>query len=297
MKTILVPTDFSPNATQALHYAAGLASAIRGKVILAHVINLPVNLPASPEAALDLAADPRLWEEAEVALAAQAREARLEEGFLFELSTCCQAGALLPTLNELIKAHQVDLVVMGTRGATTFLDRLLGSNTALFMKNAVCPVLAIPAGARYSGWRHLAYGAELEEEETSYLHQLFGLAQPFGAAVALVHVASGQRLNIGADHQFLREIRQHFGQQPYHLETRQEDDVAAALEGYAREKAPDLLALAIRDRDLLEDLFHKSLTRQLMAHPALPLLALPAKPYRNTYNPAARTPAGLTRNY
>ena len=55
MKYILVATDFSPAAENALNYAADMALAVHGKLVIFHVYQLPVvytELPVSPEAAL-----------------------------------------------------------------------------------------------------------------------------------------------------------------------------------------------------------------------------------------------------
>ncbi|MGV3504808.1 MAG: universal stress protein [Adhaeribacter sp.] len=278
MKTILVPTDFSANADTALHYAAGLAGALRGKLILAHVINLPVGLPAYPEASLDLANDPQQELEAKEALQELARKIRIDSGFLFELQTVCQTGALLPVLNELVEKNEVDLVVMGTRGAGKFLDRILGTNTSLFMKAAVCPVLAIPDQASYSNWHHLAFAADLEADESVFLQQLFYLAEPFGAHVSVVHVQTGSVED--ARSRRADELHQRFSGHPYQFVQLQGQEVVATLESYVKAQNPDLLAVGIRERQLLEGLFHRSISKQLVYHPARPLLALPAKPYR-----------------
>lgn len=278
LQTILVPTDFSENAATALQYAAGLATALRGKLILAHVINLPAGLPAYPEASLDLSTDPRQEQEAEEALNKLARNTRMANGFLFDLETVCHTGALLPAIKELVEKNEVDLVVMGTRGAGNFLDKLLGTNTSLVMKAASCPVLAIPDQARYSSWQHLAFAADLEEEETIFLQQLFYLAEPFGAHVSVVHVQTGsveEARGKRAD-----ELRQHFAGHPYQFVQLQGQEVVATLESYVKAQNPDLLAVGLRERHLLEGLFHKSISKQLVYHPARPLLALPAKPYR-----------------
>ncbi|MGV3641226.1 MAG: universal stress protein [Adhaeribacter sp.] len=292
MKTILVPTDFSPNAETALHYAAGLAAALRGKIILAHVINLPVTLPAYPEASLDLANDPQLEEEATASLKELARKTRIDGGFLFDLETVCQTGALLPVLNELVEKNEVDLVVMGTRGAGKFLDKLLGTNTSLYMKAAHCPVLAIPEQATYSRWHQLAFAAELEEDESIFLQQLFYLAEPFGAHVSVVHVQTGSvedSRGRRAD-----ELHQRFAGHPYQFVQLQGQEVVATLESYVKAQNPDLLAVGLRERNLLEGLFHRSVSKQLVYHPARPLLALPARPYRVLQHKLATPPVRKT---
>ncbi|NCW88623.1 MAG: universal stress protein [Chitinophagia bacterium] len=48
MKTIIVPTDFSPTATNALHYAIQMAKQIKANLLLVHVYQVPVSYTDAP---------------------------------------------------------------------------------------------------------------------------------------------------------------------------------------------------------------------------------------------------------
>src|SRR5262245_789811 len=48
MKTIIVPTDFSPVASNALHYALEMARAINAGIILLNTYQVPVSYSDSP---------------------------------------------------------------------------------------------------------------------------------------------------------------------------------------------------------------------------------------------------------
>ena len=48
MKTIIVPTDFSPIATNAMNFAADMAMGINASVLLLHVYQVPVSVSEVP---------------------------------------------------------------------------------------------------------------------------------------------------------------------------------------------------------------------------------------------------------
>lgn len=277
MKTFLVPTDFSKNATNSLNYAVALASQVGGKLIIVHIINLPVEPQGSTMA---IPYDAQLEEEYNQELNKLSKNLRSENGSRFEVETICQHGYLLASLNELVQSKSVDLVIMGTRGASNFLDNLIGSNTSLFIKSATCPVLAIPAQARFRGIKKIAYASDFESEEIIFLQQLFSLAEPFHSEVSILNVQTVHQLNIVADEQIIRDITQQFPENNYCLVTIKEDNVVEGLYKFVEENNMDVLAVSIHERSYFEDLFHISISKQLVCHTKVPVLTLPEKPYQ-----------------
>lgn len=278
MKTILVPTDFSDNALNAINYAAAIASQVRGKLILAHIINLPVT-PVSN--GVVVFPDPKLEDDCKAELHKLSKELRLENGFRFEIEIVCQYGYFLANLNELVKTRAVDLVVMGTRGATNFLNKLIGTNTSEFIKIAACPVLAVPAKAQFTGFKQVAYASDFENSDTVFLQQLFNLTEPFKAAISIINILTERQLNIFCDNQIIRDITKQFPHETYSIAQIQEQDVIEGLRNFVQDNQIDVLAVALHERSFIQNIFHKSVSKKLCQHLELPLLALPEKPSRN----------------
>jgi nucleotide-binding universal stress UspA family protein len=280
MKTILVPTDFSDNAHNALRYAANLASQVEAKIILVHIIHLPV---APLESGMVITPDMHLEEDFSLELDSLANNLRQEHKDRFVVETICQYGYLTGDLNDLVKTHQVDLVVMGTLGATNFLDKLMGTNSSEFSKSALCPVLIIPAMAHFEKINHIAYASDFESEEEVFLQQLFGIAQSFKAQVSIVNVMDDQELNILSDTEVVEDITTHFPDIVYSIAQIRLDDVVEGLHAFVEESQADVLAVSIHKRGFFEELFHSSISKKLIYHTTLPLLTLPEKPYHRSW--------------
>ncbi|QHL86018.1 universal stress protein [Nibribacter ruber] len=277
MKAILVPTDFSDNARNAIQFAAAIARKTQAKLIMAHIIHLPV---APIESGLVMPPDMQLEEEFSKELEMAAQNLRAEYQDQFAIETICQYGYLTGDLNELVKTHGVDLVVMGTKGATNFLDSLIGTNAAEFSKSAHCPVLMIPGVAQYQDIQHIAYASDFVSDEHVFLPQLSQLAQAFGARVSIVNVVGEGEETSGKDGHQLQELLGQFPQLSCCVAQIRDKDIVHGLHDFVEQNQADVLAVSMHKRGFFDDLFHSSVTKQLMHHTTVPLLTLPEKPYR-----------------
>jgi nucleotide-binding universal stress UspA family protein len=273
MKTILVPTDFSDNATNALYYAAALACQTKSRLVLVHAIAMDViELPGNP---FDLKPDLRLETYYRDQLELLANKVRVINGTHLQVDTLCVNGNILDHLNKLAVDQQADLVVMGTKGAGNRLRRLLGTNTASYIKQAVCPVLAVPVTARYQGLKKIAYAADFENPDAIFLKQLFRFTQPLDAEVCIFNVKSDDQLDLVADSQVVRQIKRSFPDERYSIAQLKENNVVTGIQVFIQESKVDMLALSVHKPDLLERLFHTSVSQELAFHATLPLLGLP----------------------
>jgi nucleotide-binding universal stress UspA family protein len=144
IRTILVPTDFSPAAELAIATAHQLLAPLEqdARLILLHAFNLPVEytaygvIPTSLRYMEDtgLEAERRLYE------AAQALQ---REGLVVE--TVAREGDPAHVIAEEAEKRGVDLIAMGTRGLSGLrhLLLLLGSNAERVVEYAPCPVMTI----------------------------------------------------------------------------------------------------------------------------------------------------------
>lgn len=303
MKTILVPTDFSDNAANALDYAIGLAQHLQGRIILFHNSDIPLtysggNLfsagdmalgtdPLLPAAAL---ANPELEKIYQEKLEQLAAKVRRQTGGSLPFTTQYHWGSLTGNLNDIIRQEMVDLVVMGTKGAASFLDRLIGTTTASVIEEAHQAVLVIPSEARFKVPRQIAFAADLEGDEQIYLSQLLAFARPFGALITLVHVSREQPEEVARQQQQLAHLRRQFPQQPLPLVTLDEKQVAQGLGLFMQENQADLLALGVHERSFLEYIFNSSVTQELAYHTSIPLLALPERPYYLSHQAPGESP-------
>ena len=148
MKKILVPIDYSANSINALHVAAAIARKNGAVIEMLHV-NLAA-IYATPfsefAAATKFEAEDQQYDEtATVELEKIKMELLADPSYAhLKVTLRVEEGYLHTSIRNVAKDDQVDLVVMGTKGASGLGEFLLGSNTEKVIRTAPCPVLAVP---------------------------------------------------------------------------------------------------------------------------------------------------------
>ncbi len=140
MKTILVPTDFSPHSEKALGFAEKIVKLTGGKIHLLHCYQINVGgispygvtIPDEFNREICEAAAEKV-EELEKKVAAEG----------IEVEAHITSRYALEAVSDLARELGADLIVMGTRGATGLKHILLGSVAERTLRTAPCPVLTV----------------------------------------------------------------------------------------------------------------------------------------------------------
>ena len=146
-KTILVPTDFSEASGLALTYARDLARRCDSTLHLLHVVT-DADVSPGTEALWGFSETEvqRRWvDEAAEKLAGLCSA---EEQAAIPAQTAVEIGPPAEGVVRYAGEHQVDLIVMGTRGRAAVKQLLLGSVAAEVVRRAPCPVLTVRDAAR-----------------------------------------------------------------------------------------------------------------------------------------------------
>lgn len=192
---ILVPTDFSPNAAQALRYAVALARQVGGKITLLHVLDWPV-VPTTLSRVVR--------NEDQLTRAAKAKLAELAGTTVpAELlgRTVARLGASYREIVRGASGLKMDLIVMATQGTTGLKRALLGSTAERVVRHAACPVLTLRrvAGTKSPGLKsatlaprinRILVPVDFSSRSKATVQFASGLAQTMHARLALVHVVA-----------------------------------------------------------------------------------------------------------
>ncbi len=142
MKKILVPCDFSESSLHAYEFALNLAEKAHAEVFVLKIIDLPfmyeTSFGATPEY-VDPSTLKYLEEDAinkfETIKSRYARKDKVTFSIL--------RGSVTFMVQRFAEDHKIDLIVMGTRGASGLKEYWIGSNTEKVVRYSPVPVLAI----------------------------------------------------------------------------------------------------------------------------------------------------------
>lgn len=142
MKTILVPCDFSKQAVNAFRFALDIARESGGEVHLTHVIELPVmhDSVLMPVMSFEEVLLKELKEKSQVEYAKLIKKYADPKD---KIKTTTQFGAPARMILSYIEEKKIDLVLMGTKGASGVKEYVIGSNAEKVVRNSPVPVIAV----------------------------------------------------------------------------------------------------------------------------------------------------------
>ncbi|GAB2616652.1 universal stress protein [Emticicia sediminis] len=275
MKTILCPTDFSENAIHSAQYAAMLAKRFDAKLVLLNVYS--VILPVVSESPMIFDKDDivvRRQNDAEQSL--QVFTDRLIEQTTLPAQQIVQLveyGLVTDVIADKANEMKVDLIVMGTHGASYMIDRWFGTNAEKVVESSKCPVWVVPENTPLTIPKVIMYAADFKEDEVTATYEVLAIAQPLGATCKVIHVHDYFELN--AAHtvkQAVSELKEEFENFDITIKDINREEIVKGLETYVRTHKPDVLAMAVYEKSFFSKLFNSSLTEHFVQKAKQPML-------------------------
>jgi len=273
MKTIIVATDFSKEAENAIAYAASLIQQIGGKMILFNAYRPSIhvsNARLSPKA-LDESASHTKEQLAEQAV-------QISQTYSIAVSSYTSIlGDIADEIDHLFSAHNADLLVMGMAAKSLEQD-LLGNTTTALIHQFKFPVLAVPHGASFRGIDRILFACDnLQRVQRIILDEIKALAQGLKASVEIFHV--NDRIHKIQEGEFDDETIAKFGEGldgvMYYYKDIASNAVIKAIADELIHINADLLIMLPARYGFWASLIHRSKTRIMASGLSVPLLSIP----------------------
>jgi nucleotide-binding universal stress UspA family protein len=265
MKSILVPCDFSPESREAFQFALQLAARTGGIVYVLKAVDLPVMY----ESALGAAPyyfDPTLIRELKDNARAQFEKLAAQYPTSVKVEFTVQEGPVTPTIRQFIADKAIDLVVMGTRGASGLEEYLIGSNTEKVVRFSPVPVFAVRKSVPLESIRNIVFPTTLESQP-ELLRQLKELQAFFKATLHLVLINTPYNLQRTGDEMTrMKNFADQHGLSPCTLNTRDDFREPHGIIQFANEVKADLIAMGTHGRRGLAHFFAGSITERVVNH-------------------------------
>ncbi len=271
MKTILVPTDFSENARHALSYAVEIARRKKAEILLLHTYQVPYDFEIQL---------PGIIEEMEKKSAVElsAEKARIESTLQAAgtgVRTFSTMGDVVEATLELAEAEKVDMIVMGTQGASGLKRVFIGSNTASLINKATCPVLAVPASTPIVSINKIAYSTDYRQEDIGTIEKVVSLAAMFDATVSILHVNESNSFTEDLRFRGYRDlVKEKIPYAKLSFHKLLADSVYEGVENFIKTEHPSILVTATYRRSLLSSILEPSITKRMAYYTEVPLLAV-----------------------
>jgi nucleotide-binding universal stress UspA family protein len=267
MNTILVPTDFSDNAYVAIRYACHLALKHKAKIILMNSFVIP---PSSTKVMINFT--DVLEEDSKKGLDKELIKIKKETAFnAIDIKLLSSFGSITEAIKKAEKANEIDLIIMGTAGASDLSNRLFGSNTTNAIKNAKQPILVIPKDSIYSEWNKITFASNIQNSENDC---------PFKPLKELMTLSNSSLniLSVVEDSKTLDKVKiearisEKLKNIDHSINIVENDSVSDGIIDFIHEHDTDLLVLVKKNYGFIEGLLHISVTKKLALHSDKPIL-------------------------
>lgn len=273
MTKILVPTDFSPTAENALRFAIKLALTINGEIILYHVFTPLENLYIETAAQREL-------HNASTLAQIQDRLDDLKNSVQNEavsIKTAIGRSPITKNVIEFAEANHIEMIIMGTKGASGIRKVVLGSEAARIIEESTVPVFLIPDEFSGDIPKQILFTTTSGVKDKDAVATLLKWMGTSEVHVALLHISDNETKskNVGL-RDYIAVIPETF---KHNLSFKRLESSYAkdTIEKLVREFPYDMLAMVRRRKSLIERIFLPSISREVAYLTEHPLLVFPEK--------------------
>jgi nucleotide-binding universal stress UspA family protein len=270
MKTILVPTDFSPTAKNSGIYAARLAKYIGAKkIVLYNAYSMPLATEMS-------------WAILQTEELQKVSEANLDDfkgmmasfaGPEIELTTFSDFGFFQERVEEVVKEHNIDLIVMGITGGGKLEEVLIGSNTTHIVNHVDVPVLIVPPNASFKEPHRVGWACDYKEViQTTPAEAIKQALRQLQAKLVVVHNDPNPKAfdpDLFHNNIMVGELFEHMAPEFVRVS---HEKFSEAIDEFVKTQNIDMLLVVPKKYNWLDSLFHRSHTKTLAFHSHVPLL-------------------------
>lgn len=273
MKTIIVPTDFSPVALNATNYAADMAIAINAEILLVNIYTIPVSYTEVPVAMISIE-EMRKASEAELTDLKTSLE-HITSGKI-KIRIESRMGNTVDELENICNTIKPFVVIMGAKGKSGIENLLFGSTTLTAIRHLSWPIICVPPGKEYgTGVKKIGFACDFKEvRETTPVNQIKEMVNVFGAELYILNVDNNNK-----------DFRPETPEQTFKLHDLLKDinptyqfinhpDVEDGINDFAEKNNMDLIIAIPKKHKLLDGIFKPSSTKQLIFQSHIPVMCL-----------------------
>jgi nucleotide-binding universal stress UspA family protein len=278
MKNILLPTDFSDNSWNAIKYALQLFKDHKCHFTLLHTYTpILYQFEYMQSSTPQFQVLETVKETAKKKLASVLKKIETEfynPNHLF--AQTASFNTLSEEINQLYKGKVMDMIIMGTKGASGFKEVLFGSNTVHVLKNAKCPLLAIPTNFSFEAPHEILFPSDYEIDfQEKHIQIIVDMATTYHARVNILNVTHDSDLSEKQERN-RRKLELYFDKVAKQFHSVRTLNVPEAITKFQLKKRINLLVMINNKHSFFENVFFKSNIKQIGFHLNVPFLVIPS---------------------
>ncbi|WP_226065013.1 universal stress protein [Kaistella polysaccharea] len=275
IKNILVPTDFSAKADNALRLAAEMAGRHESKLIVTHIVHTYYLVDRGGKQIIGSETVQQSIDLAKVKL--EEIKKTFQEKYNLQIETLISTQGLIDSINEIIHDEDIDLVVLGTSGRQDVKKFILGSNSYNVLQYSSCSVLLVPETFKKSTFKKILFPVRVENELDQKAELSLLLAQKNEGGINLLGVA---------DADGIAQVRKSYIEMRKVMQLKSADcvsefklcvDSANVIVETAQDEESDIILLADQDENSWKSFMGENFFKKIINGTDVPLFIVKSK--------------------
>ncbi|MCK0126011.1 universal stress protein [Gelidibacter sp. F2691] len=277
MKNILLPTDFSDNALNAITYALHLFEESACNFYLLHVIK---------SSDIGISDSPYLVSTAQVTdVYTQTAKARLRD-LVHHISTLStnkkhkffiltDHNFLVDAIRQQVSEKKIHMIVMGTKGASGLKKLIVGSNTGDVITKVHCNALVVPENATYTDLKEVAFPTDFSMlYNINILEPVVNIIEKHDAAIRILNI-SKKDTSLNSDQIKNKELLEdYFSNLDHSFHFMTNTKVADAVQCFVESRNIDLITMVAKNLNYFQHILFQSKIEKISYHTDVPFLVL-----------------------
>tara|TARA_R110002020_G_scaffold262126_3_gene476554 strand:+ start:9861 stop:10715 length:855 start_codon:yes stop_codon:yes gene_type:complete len=272
IQKLLVPTDFSPQALNALKAAAQLARRYKADIYLLHLLEMPEVFIDGPATQHQSQLPEALYY---MKLAHKKFSNILKAPFLegIKIYETAEFDGAFEGIMTYVKKYNIDAIVMGSHGMSGIQEFFIGSNTEKVVRHSEIPVFVIKNELNIFNIRNFVFATDLQEESLEAIQEAIKFAQSEEASLHMLYVNTPNRFKTTQEitsicKGFLKKI----GQKSQKLTIYNDVSVERGILNFAESIKADLIGIGTHGRKGLAHFLNGSISEDLVNHAQRPVV-------------------------
>lgn len=281
MKKIILPSDFSENAWNAIFTALKLYANTTCHFYLLNAYEPGVLKPLGTKGhqRLDVIYD-SLSKNSEKKLSEILKYLEINhKNPKHSFETVAKENTLEEAIKKVSTEEDIDLIVMGTQGATGAKQVFLGSNTVKVLNRIKnIPILAVPDSFNFQELKNIIFSTDFMRTYDKYeFEPLLELARLWNSKIEIVHVSEEFKLN--EKQQAQKDILEHrFSEFDYSFQDLPfKSSTAYTIGLHVSNRKSDILGIIRHQHTFWEKVIGEPVVKKIAFHSTIPVLFLPEK--------------------
>lgn len=275
MRSILVPTDFSETAANALEYAAAFANHFHASLLLFHAYHLPLMISEVPFTTT--MEDFQLEESNMEQLKLIQTNIRNKYQGKVSVELLASPGLAVDEITSIAQEKECALIIMGTQGVRDGIG-IWGSNSAQVIKHTQCDVLIIPDNVAFEPINKIAFAYDYRgEQDIAVYKTLIEIARVFRSEILIFSMDDNRMHPVHTKQKQDIWLEQLFENITHSYWFSEQMDIVKALSDFTKNNSAAMIAMIRKEHTFFQFFFKQSNTKKMALHTRFPLLVLHGK--------------------